>query len=159
MQVRKTQLRALGLVLVMALITVACGTDTTDSSAGDGSPSGELSFMVAEYSPETPTFWENQIASFNEQYPDVTVNLEVVGWQQMHDTTANRIAANTLPDLVNTATIWLPEWIEAGALQTVGSSILSDELRNDFIPAVLTKGAEYEGELWGLPIAAAARDR
>jgi multiple sugar transport system substrate-binding protein len=145
----------MGLVLVMALVLAACGSDESGDD-GDGL-SGELSFMVAEYSPLTAPFWEAQIASFNEEYPNVTVNLEVVGWQQMHDTTANRIAANTFPDLVNTATIWLPEWVEAGALKTVDSSILSDDLRADFIPAVLTKGAEYEGELWGLPIAAAGR--
>jgi multiple sugar transport system substrate-binding protein len=147
----------LGLVLVTAMVLAACGGGADEPAADDGSPSGELSFMVAEYSPATAPFWESQIASFNEEYPDVTVNLEVVGWQQMHDTTANRIAANTFPDLVNTATIWLPEWVEAGALSPVDSSILSDDLRSDFIPAVLTKGAEYEGELWGLPIAAAGR--
>lgn len=153
----------MALLLVMALVATACGGDddagsddsNTDGDAGD--LSGELTFMVAEYSPATKPFWDAQVESFNVEYPDVDVTLEVVGWQQMHDTTAQRIAAGNLPDLVNTATIWLPEWVEADAIRMVDEDILSEELESDFIPAVLTKGAEYEGELWGLPIAAAAR--
>lgn len=151
--------RTIAMVLGLALLVAACGGESDDASGGGSgdTPSGELTFMVAEYSPSTKPFWDAQVASFTEEYPDVTVTLEVVGWQQMHDTTAQRIAAGNLPDLVNTATIWLPEWVESDAIRVVDDSILSAELREDFIPAVLTKGAEYEGELWGLPIAAAAR--
>ncbi len=163
MRAGKLTWRAIALLVVMVLVAAACGgdDDTADGGDGDGgdagAPSGELTFMVAEYSPETKPFWDSQIESFNAEYPDVEVTLEVVGWQQMHDTTAQRIAAGNLPDLVNTATIWLPEWVEADAIRVVDGDILSEELESDFIPAVLTKGAEYEGELWGLPIAAAAR--
>lgn len=152
--------RITSLLVALSLALVGCGgTSDTDGTAApdDSELSGELTFMVAEYSPATQPFWEAQISSFEEAYPETNVTLEVVGWQQMHDTTAQRIAANDLPDLVNTATIWLPEWVESGAIRTVDNSILSDELREDFVPAVLTKGAEYEGELWGLPIAAAGR--
>lgn len=144
----------------LALVISACGgaaDEDTSSDGGADNPSGELTFMVAEYSPATQPFWAAQIESFEEAYPEVDVTLEVVGWQQMHDTTAQRIAANDLPDLVNTATIWLPEWVESEAIRTIDDTVLSDQLRDDFIPAVLTKGAEYEGELWGLPIAAAGR--
>ena len=119
--------------------------------------SGTLSFMVAEYSPKTAPFWQEQVKTFEAAHPGVKVNLEVVGWQQMHDTTAQRIAAGNLPDLVNTATIWLPEWVEAGALQEVGPAYVSDAVRNDIVPALLEKGAAYQGKIYGLPIAAGAR--
>lgn len=165
------------ILLVIALTMAACGGssqddptaggDTSDSgtadtsgqdnSAGGEELSGKLTFMVAEYSPKTKPFWEKHIATFEEANPSVDVTLEVVGWQQMHDTTAQRIAAGNLPDLVNTATIWLPEWVDSGALRTVGDDLLTPELKADIVPALLDKGAEYEGESWGLPIAAAAR--
>ena len=119
--------------------------------------SGTLSFMVAEYSAKTAPFWQDQVKEFEAAHPGVKVNLEVVGWQQMHDTTAQRIAAGNLPDLVNTATIWLPEWVEAGALQEVGPDYVSDAVKNDIVPALLAKGAEYKGKTYGLPIAAGAR--
>lgn len=156
---RHRSLRFVALIAALTMLLAACGgeADAPTDDSTDGAPSGELTFMVAEYSPATKPFWDAQVASFQEEYPDATVTLEVVGWQQMHDTTAQRIAAGNLPDLVNTATIWLPEWVESDAIRTVDDTILSAELKEDFIPAVLTKGAEYEGELWGLPIAAAAR--
>lgn len=119
--------------------------------------SGTLSFMVAEYSPKTAPFWQEQVASFQAANPGVTVNLEVVGWQQMHDTTVQRIAAGDLPDLVNTATIWLPEWVEAGAIQEIGPDYVSDKVKGDIVPALLEKGAAYKGKSWGLPIAGAGR--
>ena len=119
--------------------------------------SGTLSFMVAEYSPKTAPFWQDQVKAFEAAHPGVKINLEVVGWQQMHDTTTQRIAAGSLPDLVNTATIWLPEWVEAGAVQEIGPDYVSDAVKNDMVPALLEKGAAYKGKSWGLPIAGAGR--
>lgn len=175
---RKAARLALPVVLVTAaLVASGCSTSTEGSASGGGSEAasaapeaeasaaassaapvtGKVSFMVAEYSPKTAPFWEKTIEACEAENPGVEIDLEVVGWQQMYDTTAQRIAADALPDLVNTATIWLPEWVEAGALQPVTDSLLSPELKADFVPALLEKGGEYNGEAWGLPIAAAAR--
>jgi multiple sugar transport system substrate-binding protein len=119
--------------------------------------SGALNFMVAEYSPKTAPFWQDQVKAFQAAHPGVKVNLEVVGWQQMHDTTVQRIAAGSLPDLVNTATIWLPEWVEANAIQEVGPAYVSDKVMGDIVPALLEKGTAYKGKSYGLPIAAGGR--
>src|SRR5262249_31966171 len=88
--------------------------------AGAEDLSGTLSFMVAEYSAKTAPFWQEQVKAFEAAHPGVKVSLEVVGWQQMHDTTAQRIAAGSLPGLVKTAATWLPERVEAGAGQGSG---------------------------------------
>jgi multiple sugar transport system substrate-binding protein len=127
------------------------------AAAGAEDLSGTLSFMVAEYSPKTAPFWQDQVRAFEAKHPGVKVNLEVVGWQQMHETTAQRIAAGNLPDLVNTATIWLPEWVEADAIQEIGPSYVSEKVTSDIVPALLEKGAAYKGKSWGLPIAGAGR--
>jgi multiple sugar transport system substrate-binding protein len=103
--------------------------------------SGELSFMVAEYSAKTGPFWQGLVDSFEAANPGVDVKLEVVNWQQMHDTTVQRIAAGAMPDLVNTATIWLPEWVEAGAIREVTPELVSDAVRADIVPALLELGA------------------
>jgi multiple sugar transport system substrate-binding protein len=119
--------------------------------------SGKLSFMVAEYSAKTGPFWQKLVDSFEAANPNVDVTLEVVNWQQMHDTTVQRIAAGSMPDLVNTATIWLPEWVEAGGIQVVTPDLVSDTVRADIVPALLELGASYEGQTWGLPIAVGGR--
>jgi multiple sugar transport system substrate-binding protein len=117
----------------------------------------KLSFLAAEYSAATLPFWEKVVADFEAANPDIDVTLEVVGWNTIHDLTAQRIAAGTLPDLVNTATIWVPEWVDAGAIRPLGPDLIDPALEADFVPALFAKGASYDGKNWGLPIAAAAR--
>jgi multiple sugar transport system substrate-binding protein len=117
----------------------------------------KLSFLAAEYSAKTLPFWEHVVADFEAANPDIDVTLEVVGWNTIHDLTAQRIAAGTMPDLVNTATIWVPEWVDAGAIRPLGADLIDADKQADFVPALFEKGAVYNGENWGLPIAAAAR--
>lgn len=151
---RPARRRALrGMVLSAALLAVPATTGAV--SAQD--LSGELTFMIAEYTTDTAAFWQGLADSFMAENPGTTINIEAVNWQQMHDTTVQRIASGSLPDLVNTATIWLPEWVEAGAIRTVGPDIVSDAVRADIVPALLDLGASYKGESWGLPIAVGGR--
>lgn len=117
----------------------------------------KLSFLAAEYSAATLPFWEKTVAAFEQANPDIDVALEVVGWSTMHDTTAQRIAAGRMPDLVNTATIWVPEWVDADAIRPLGADLVPAAKQAEFVPAIFDKGATYKGQSWGLPIAAAAR--
>ena len=50
-----------------------------------------------------------------------------------------QIAANDLPDLVNTATIWLPQWVNSGALQPISSSMLSSFNPGEHTPGPLQR--------------------
>ena len=147
---RRTSLKILAAGVALGVLPLA-------SSALAQSLSGELTFMVAEYSPKTAPFWEKHVASFEAANPGVDVKLEVVNWQQMHDTTVQRIAAGAMPDLVNTATIWLPEWVDAGGIKEVTPDLISDAVRADIVPSLLELGASYQGKSYGLPIAAAGR--
>lgn len=118
---------------------------------------GTLTFMGADYSPRMTPFWEKAIAEFKAKHPKADVKLEIVGWQQNHDTVAQRLAAGALPDIVNTATMWVPEFVSSGGLQPVSQDMISPELRAAFIPSILAKGAEYKGEIWGMPMVAHTR--
>lgn len=141
---------ASGLGIVAAPLLAAC------SSSGK-SGSSTISFMAAEYSAKTAPFWKQTIADFEKANSGVKVNLQVVGWQQMHDTTAQRISAGTLPDVVNTASIWLPEWVQSKAIAPVTSAILPDSVSSRIVPTFIKNGGAYQGQTWGIPFAAAAR--
>lgn len=142
-----------GLKLLLLSVAIFSPVVTVDALAEQA----KLSFLAAEYSAASLPFWEKQVAAFEQANPDIDVTLEVVGWSAMHDTTAQRITANQMPDLVNTATIWVPEWAGADAIQALGPDLASDAFKAGFVPALFEKGAEYNGKTWGLPIAAAAR--
>jgi multiple sugar transport system substrate-binding protein len=141
-------------VLVAALVVAAIAARTAPAAKKD---SNSITFMVAEYSTKTVPFWKDVVKGFEKANPGLKVNLRSVGWQQNHDTTAQMIAANQLPDLVNTATIWLPEWVKANAILPVTSDVVPASVQSRFVPSLFQKGAQYQGKIWGLPIAAAAR--
>jgi multiple sugar transport system substrate-binding protein len=113
--------------------------------------------VVAEYSTKSGPFWEKIVNECEAANPGLNINLEVLGWEQAHDSTAQRIAAGTFPDLLNTATIWVPEWADAGAIQPVSDALVPPDIAASFIPALYEKSALYKGQSWGLPIAAATR--
>lgn len=147
---RRTSLKLLAAGVALSVLPLSANAFAQDLS-------GELTFMVAEYSAKTGPFWQKLVDSFEAANPGVDVKLEVVNWQQMHDTTVQRIAAGAMPDLVNTATIWLPEWVDAGAIKEVTPELISDAVRADIVPSLLELGASYQGKSYGLPIAAAGR--
>jgi multiple sugar transport system substrate-binding protein len=119
--------------------------------------SGTLTFLAADYSPRMTPFWQKAIADFEAKHPHAKVALEIVGWQQNHDTVAQRLAAGNLPDVVNTATMWIPEFVSSGGLQPIGEDMISPELRASFIPSILAKSAAYQGQIWGVSMVAHTR--
>lgn len=151
--------RATG-ALLLSLGTIAVtagGTAAQDLTLPGSGATGDISFVVAEYTAGTGALWEKVATACEAANPGLNINLEVLGWQQAHDQTAQRIAAGTFPDLLNTATIWLPEWVDGGAIQPVTDALVDPAVKDDFVQAVYEKGAVIDGVSWGLPIAAATR--
>jgi multiple sugar transport system substrate-binding protein len=112
--------------------------------------------MIMQYSDKTKPYFDDLIKAFNQVYPNIKVNLEVVNWQNGHDVIAQRVAANKLPDLVNIATIWLPEYVKAGFAEPLDARLTPD-FKSQFYENLLVQGAQYQGKAYGLPIAVSAR--
>jgi len=147
--------------LLLSLGTIAgtagiAGAQDASALPGTGA-TGDITFGYAQYSTKTGPFWEKIASECEAANPGLNINLEQYVWQQAHDATAQRVAAGTFPDLLNTATIWVPEWLEGGALQPVTDDLVPPEIKADFVPALYEKGALIDGQSWGLPIAAATR--
>lgn len=146
------------LLLTVSTIGATGGVALAQESSLPGTgATGDISFVVAQYSTKTGPFWEKVVSECEAANPGLNINLEVLGWEQAHDSTAQRIAAGTFPDLLNTATIWVPEWADAGAIQPVSDALVPAAIAADFVPALYEKSALYNGQSWGLPIAAASR--
>ena len=146
------------LLLTLGTISATGGVALAQESSLPGTgATGDISFVVAQYSTKTGPFWEKVVSECEAANPGLIINLEVPGWEQADDSTAPRIAAGTFPDLLNTATIWVPEWADAGAIQPVSDALVPAAVAADFVPALYEKSALYNGQSWGLPIAAASR--
>jgi multiple sugar transport system substrate-binding protein len=140
------------LIATTGILSVIIGT-----AAQASTPSSTISFEVAEYSTLTVPFWQNVVKNFEAANPTIHIDLTSMGWSQAQNSTVQQIAANDLPDLVNTATIWLPQWVNSGALQPISSSMLAPSTKADILPALYNVASLYKGKIWGLPIAAGTR--
>jgi multiple sugar transport system substrate-binding protein len=135
----------------------ACMMSATFGTIAQAATPTTITFEVAEYSSNTVPYWQNIVKNFEAAYPNIHVDLTSIAWGQAQNETVRQISSDALPDVVNTATIWLPQWVNSGALQPVTPSLLSGSVRSDILPALYNVASLYKGKIWGLPWAAGTR--
>jgi len=146
-----------------ALLVLVAGGCTREQPAAGGEGPGaqpaderaEVRFLAMEYDTNTRPFMQKLEQQFEQANPDIDVRIEVIDWDAGFQKLSTLIAADNAPDLANIATIWLPELADLEVVEPL-DDFVSDEMRARFIPMTL-RGAEYDGRLYGLPIAVSAR--
>ena len=88
---KAVKLISLLLVLVMVLGLSACG------AGGDI----EISFVVCEYSDHTQEYMDKIISDFEAEHEGVTINLEMVSWDDATTTIQSRVGSGQAPDILN----------------------------------------------------------
>ncbi|MFS7181557.1 ABC transporter substrate-binding protein, partial [Serratia proteamaculans] len=89
-------------------------------------------------------------ADFSKQHPDITVNLEFVPYEALHDKiVAARGAGSNGYDVVLFDAIWPAEFTKFGLLQDVTSRISADDSAKIFAGAMTT--VTYKDKRWGMP--------
>jgi multiple sugar transport system substrate-binding protein len=114
-----------------------------------------LKFLAMEYDTNTRPFMAKVKQQFEAANPEIKLDIEIVDWNLGKDKLATLVSADNAPDLANIATLWLPEYVQLGVVEPL-DAYLSAEMRDRFLPVTL-HGAEYQGQLYGLPIAVSAR--
>lgn len=102
------------LVLLFCFTVLVAGV----VSAQDA-PSGEITFVFWDNTTETRAGWEAHVARFNEQFPDITVNLIGVPgviWSDYLNGTATLIAGGEQPDIIWVATEGVRFLIDLGLM-------------------------------------------
>lgn len=151
-------MRSWPLLLLMplfALTLTGCPKQSDPAVPTAAAPATSLKFLAMEYDTNTRPFMAKVKQQFEAANPDIKLDIEVVDWNLGKDKLATLVAANNAPDLANIATIWLPEYVDLDVVEPV-DSYLSAEMRDRFLPVTL-HGAEYQDQLYGLPIAVSAR--
>src|SRR5690554_5901781 len=68
--------------------------------------------VLAYYSAQTEPVFQAIKEAFEAQHPDITVNLEVIAWDNLFQNLTTRIAGGQEPDLAIIGTRWLPGFVE-----------------------------------------------
>lgn len=113
------------LAAVALLLTSACSSGSNSTGGNSASPATtdsagkkvEISFTDVSPSPEREKFFNDIIASFQKENPNITVKLETVPWDQAFNKLSTQGATHTLPDVINMYPAWLATFVPAGYLE------------------------------------------
>ena len=97
---------ALALTLIMTLSLAACGgNDTTEETGGEETGGDTSATTISLWSFNIGGFtdaasWDSLIAAFNEQYPDITVEVNPINYQDGDSILTSAISSGNAPDII-----------------------------------------------------------
>ncbi|SOC57015.1 extracellular solute-binding protein [Ornithinimicrobium cerasi] len=136
-----------------ALTLAGCGRDDGTTAGGDGDApaqtgeavstegaSGELEVWAMGAEGEA---LPDLVAEFQDQYPDITVNVTPVPWDSAHDKFVNSITAGTTPDVAMVGTTWMGEFAGMDALDPTPGSIDAGKFFEGAQDTTVVDGTSY----------------
>ena len=143
---------AVALAATASLTLASCGFGG-GSDGGDAGGSTTLDLLVPSYSDNTQGLWEDVIAGFEDENPDISVNLEVQSWDNLESVIATKIQGGEAPDIYNGGPF---AGLAADELLYPAEEVVSAETFSDFQESFLAN-AEVDGTAYALPLIASAR--
>jgi len=137
----------------------ACGggsgsknADQTGSTDG-GKKVSSIKLVAAEYSKDhTSAFW-NQFAAKYKEKTGVTLDVQVVSWDDIDQTSSTAIQNNQAPDILNLNVY--ASYAKDGLLYN-SDEVLSPDVKSDLLDAFVKSGT-YDGKMYGMPDLSSAR--
>ena len=144
-------------IAALALALTACGGESDDSADTNEQAAADPSSLEAELTwwdtsdptNEGPAFQE-LIAKFNEEYPNVKVDYESVPFAEAQNKFKTAAASGSgAPDILRAEVAWVPEFASLGYLYALDGTPLLEE-KDDFLPTPLSSNV-YDGKTYGVP--------
>ena len=120
----------------------------------------ELDVIICEYGQDTKNWFlgsgmkgSNFVKKFEEENPNIKLNLEVVSWSDVYDEVDKRIKNGNAPDILNLDVY--SDYAEDGLLLPV-KDYCPTKLYSDFFSPFLDQSS-IDGKVWALPDLASSR--
>lgn len=136
--------------LSLALVATACGSDS-DAVGEDGTVRLVVAIDAGLEEGAVEAFNE-RVAQFEEANDDVTVQIQEYTWTAT--TFTAQLAGGTLPDVFIVPFTDGRGLIERRQIADISDQVAELPYGNDFNPAVVSAGADDDGNVWAVPIAA-----
>lgn len=104
--------------------------------------------------PELVDAQKSLMQKFEEQHPNVKVEIWAVPWGEYHDQLLNQYLGGIGPDVASIGRFQFASFIEAGLVQPLDRFIQNDpqfNLERDTVPGVMSSGY-HQGQVYGFPI-------
>ncbi|AYY13319.1 sugar ABC transporter substrate-binding protein [Actinobacteria bacterium YIM 96077] len=147
---RPAMARAAALVAGSVLLLAACGDG--DDGAGSGSDGPVNLVFTSWFADQELEVADELIAEFEEENPHITVDHQIIPWDDYSTTLQTRIAGGEVPDVMFLSQLWYQGFADIGAIGEIGSAASSDAEfdLDDFNPDLLDSGY-YKDELHWIP--------
>ena len=149
------------LALAAALTLTACGGGDTQGSGGQATTGADgklaattITILAPSYGATSQDDWQKVIDKFKTIQPNVTVELQIEGWDDFSSKVQARIQSNDLPDILNDNTF---SGAASQGLLYPATEVLSQETLDSIEPALLANGVGSDGVQWAIPDVASAR--
>ncbi|MCQ6561713.1 ABC transporter substrate-binding protein [Paenibacillus mendelii] len=108
----------MGILASLMLVISACSSSNSNGEdKGSNNEKVEISFLDVTPSPDRTKYFNEIIAAFEQENPDIKVKLETVPWDQAFNKLTMQGASKTLPDVMNMYPAWLNTFVPAGYLE------------------------------------------
>ncbi|MEM7095152.1 MAG: sugar ABC transporter substrate-binding protein [Actinomycetota bacterium] len=171
----------LALLMALALVAAACGSDdggdtateTTDSSSSDSASAddaaddaGEEEAMDDEeamsedaveidywlWDGNQQPFYQECADAFHAENPGIAVNIEQFGWGDYWDGLTAAFASDSAPDVFTDHLARYPEFVESGVLVPLNDYVEADGLDvTNYFPGLAELWTSPDGDRFGLP--------
>ena len=139
----------------LALTLAACGGGTGSSSSSSATATSvkSIKIVAAEYSKDhTAAFW-NQFAAAYKAKTGITLDVQVISWDDIDQQSSTMIQNNNAPDILNLNAY--ASYAKDDLLYSA-DDVLSPAVKSDLLPNFVKSGT-YNGKMYGMPDLSSAR--
>ena len=170
----KTLTRLFALLLALALVAAACGSDGDDDTAassggdteeadsGDSGDSDDSEEDAMEedavtldywlWDPIQQPFYQQCADDFHAANPGITVEISQFGWGDYWEGLTSAFATDSAPDVFTDHLARYPEFVESGVLVPLNSYVDADGFDTaGYFPGLAELWTSPDGERYGLP--------
>ena len=108
-----------------------------------------MNVIVRNYTLNQDAPYKTAKAAMEQKFPNVTVNLEGLGYDDSRNKTLITVGANQPLDVVQLDYIWIGEYAEGKVLQKITDRVKSSDIYSDTIPQFLDS-SQWGGEIFGV---------
>ncbi|MBR7825413.1 extracellular solute-binding protein [Actinospica sp. MGRD01-02] len=158
MPMKRRLAAAATLGLSAALALSACSSSSTSGSSSSGGGSVTLHFFGADYgtagtSNTTQTYWQNIATAFHKQYPNITVDVQTIDWNDFPTKLHTLLQSKNYPDIIEGDA---PQSYAQEGIAYKASDVLSESTLANLIPTFAKQG-DYQGTEYGIPFTTSTR--
>jgi len=108
-----------------------------------------MNVIVRNYTLNQDAPYKTAKAAMEKKFPNGTVNLEGLGYDDSRNKTLITVGANQPLDVVQLDYIWIGEYAEGDVLQTITEKVKGSDIYSDTIPQFL-ESSQWNGEFYGV---------